>query len=269
MLPSQRRTSANGQCIGLWLWRQLAGIELIWSMIVIVVCQTSPAPGPLWLWHRAEDTPRPDPVPAPSPAPHTEGEGESGRVGPVVIEATARGGYTPLPVITSATNLHTSINTHDLSFLALMWSLFSDLVTQLGWWLMMTGSPLCEQAESWPALVGVTGTRDTRENREAGTGLTRPGQCWSDWRQWSVITQPHLLMEWPWGSGGGHWSLVSMHRELSDVMTPRGCEWAKSSLSQDYAWSSELCQEIGYSNVIIAQWSRVGSPLLSDYHPNT
>ena len=38
---------------------------------------------------------------------------------------------------------------------------------------MMTGAPLCEQAESWPALVGVTGTRDTRERREAGTGLTR------------------------------------------------------------------------------------------------
>ena len=43
---------------------------------------------------------------------------------------------------------------------------------------MMTGAPLCEQAESWPALVGVTGTRDTRERREAGTGLTRA---------WSVV----------------------------------------------------------------------------------
>lgn len=103
-------------------------------------------------------------------------EEESREWGLVVIEATARGGpIHPFPVIgchSDPLSIYTRISpsslTYDHDFLWIQLPSWDD-------WLMMTGAPLCEQAESGPALVGVTGTRDTRERREAGTGH-RPGQ---------------------------------------------------------------------------------------------
>ena len=134
---------------------------------------------------------------------------------------------------------------------------------------MMTGAPLCEQAESWPALVGVTGTRDTRERREAGTGLTR---AWSVVirhgdspvsTQWSV-SLISLMMEWPWGRGE-RGSLVTA---VSDVITQ------SQSVSRDQPLS-RLCLILWVVSrklvtaISSLRSSRVGSPLLSDYHPNT
>ena len=115
---------------------------------------------------------------------------------------------------------------------------------------MMTGAPLCEQAESWPALVGVTGTRDTRENREAGTGLTRPGQCWSDWRQWSVITQPHPDDGVTMGERG--WSLV----------TGVNASWAQWRDDTERLWVSK---EQPLSRLCLILWV-VSRNWLQQYH---
>ena len=123
---------------------------------------------------------RPDPVPAPlpSPAPHTAGpRGRSNTLGRKeeresglgVIEATARGGATPL----SSHLLHSTISTYISIYILHTLIVSFSLSTHLGLHRVMGGAPLCERAELSASLGRSNG--DQRHKRgEAGT--LSPGQ---------------------------------------------------------------------------------------------
>ena len=118
------------------------------------------------------------PAPLPSPAPHTAGpRGRSNTLGRKeeresglgVIEATARGGATPL----SSHLLHSTISTYISIYILHTLIVSFSLSTHLGLHRVMGGAPLCERAELSASLGRSNG--DQRHKRgEAGT--LSPGQ---------------------------------------------------------------------------------------------